>query len=578
MPTFKMRDVGKIGVITDVPAYDLPPAAWSDARNVRFDGYKIEKFGGSERVLERIAKDGETTLSITEHRDNHTDVSWIMATDRNIYRIDSLTRHSIISKIENAYNAQMDQRWTYCHLSNCLVLNNLFDAPQGLRPGQAKFEDLPEWGMVTGPTGEKVKEEWRAYSMRSYKNFLVALNTLEEGREYPQRVRWSDIADVNDLPLDWDHSSTTNSAGFNDLTDATGEIIDGLYMRDNFIIYTSDDTFLMQYIGGNAIFRFTKLFTGSGLLAPQCVCEFDGRHFVIAHNDIYVHDGSTRTSVVAGRVRDFLMKEITSVNPKATKVFSLYPKKEIWITYCRPGTDRRNQGHWVPNKAAVWNWEVNTWTFYDIPELTDINLVYPLSIDERKWEDYGPELDDPPEGPPRNSWEGQSDTARWELTAQNFRAQAYLALGRFGTLFQVDVGENFSSDDFKPGYSLPSGGSIIPITPDVYYPVKRPLVAWMERKQIDMDEMELPTWANIKIRKAYPQFFGTGGVWIELGGSNDPQSDPVYKQRQHFEIGKDYQTSFRVDNKYIAIKFTDDQLGSWKFTGYDFDMAAGGVR
>lgn len=574
MPTYKVRNVGQIGVVTDVPPYDLPANAWNDAMNVRFDGTKIEKFGGNRRVMERFVKDGEQTLAIAPLRDTRTDVSWIVATSSNLYKVKSAEDWAIATrKVGGDYKARLESTWYYTTLSNCLVMTNNFDVPQGIKPGQENFQDLPRWGVVTGDDGKDKQEEWRTYLIRSYKNFLIAMNTFEGEQNFPQRVRWSDIADVNDLPQDWDSASTTNSAGFNDLTDATGEIIDGLPMRDSFVIYTTEDTFLMQYIGGNSIFRFTKLFSGSGLLARQCVTEFDGRHFVISNNDIYVHDGSSRKSIVAGRVREFLMKEITSINPLATRVFTNYPQKEVWIAYCRPGTDERYDGKWVPNKAAVWNWEFDTWTFYELPDSTDLNLVAPLSTDTRKWEDYvGIPGEDPDDR--KNSWKNVDPYEQWEITSQNFSSQYFVALGKFGTIFQLDAGERFYNDVLKAGID----DEKTPIGPTVFEKTEKPLLAWFERRQVDFDETDVPSWANVKIRKCYPQFSGTGGVDIHIGGANDSQTPPTYKQMQHFTIGSQYMTSFRINNKYIAIRFADDQLGQWSFTGYDLDILVGGLR
>lgn len=580
MPTYKLRNVGQVGVITDIPPFDLPPNAWSDAINVRFDGYKIEKFGGNKRLLERQIKDMETGLALSYMRDTRTDISWIMATDKSIYKIKSPTLWEVATREKGGnYSATADQNWTYTYLSNILVMNNLADVPQGMKPNTEHFVDMPEWGKVTDATGESVQQEWRCVSMRAYKNFLIGMNMYEEGGEYPQRIRWSDIADVSDFPPNWDSSSTTSSSGFNDLTDASGEIIDGLPLRDSFVIYTTEDTFLMQYIGGNSIFRFTKLFTGSGLLSRQCVTEFDGKHFVISQNDIYVHDGSSRKSVVAGRIREKLMDEILSVNPLATRAFTNYPKKEIWVMYCRPGTDLRNNGRWTTNKAAVWNWEFDTWTFYDLPENFDVNLIPPLQMDDRRWENYSDTrpLPDEPDMP-RSAWGAQKETDTWEITGQNFSSYFLVGLGKFGTLYQLDVGDEFNWDYYKPAFDNAETITDPPMIHDSFIFQKKPLLGMMERKQLDFDEAEVPTWANVKVRKIYPQFYGEGAVDIDVGGADDPQSTPRYKQRQNFEIGKAYQTSFRVNNKYIAIKFTDSNKGRWKFNGFDLDILVGGTR
>jgi len=46
MPRVKFHNSGRIGILQDIPAYDLPPEAWSDGLNVRmFDGAVWKSFG-----------------------------------------------------------------------------------------------------------------------------------------------------------------------------------------------------------------------------------------------------------------------------------------------------------------------------------------------------------------------------------------------------------------------------------------------------------------------------------------------------------------------------------------------------
>ena len=119
----------------------------------------------------------------------------------------------------------------------------------------------------------------------------------ENGVEFPQRVRWSDVAMVGSLPSNWYENDQTKDGGFNDLTDSLSHIIDGRPLRDSFVVYTNRDTFIMDYVGGTMVFNFRKIFSDSGMLAPNCCVEFEGQHFVISEDDIFVHNGSTRRSV-----------------------------------------------------------------------------------------------------------------------------------------------------------------------------------------------------------------------------------------------------------------------------------------
>ena len=51
MPLVPVNDVGKIGIIEDIPPYNLPPNAWSGGNNVRFLDNGVKKCAGYEEVF-----------------------------------------------------------------------------------------------------------------------------------------------------------------------------------------------------------------------------------------------------------------------------------------------------------------------------------------------------------------------------------------------------------------------------------------------------------------------------------------------------------------------------------------------
>ena len=77
-------------------------------------------------------------------------------------------------------------------------------------------------------------------------------------------------------PDSWDETDTTKSAGFNDLVQIKTEIKDGATLGTNFIIYASDQVWLMEFVGGTFIFNFRKLFTDAGII-NQNLCGGSGR-------------------------------------------------------------------------------------------------------------------------------------------------------------------------------------------------------------------------------------------------------------------------------------------------------------
>src|SRR3546814_9186284 len=73
----------------------------------------------------------------------------------------------------------------------------------------------------------------------------------------------------------------SNSAGDNIINEMKVEIIDGLSLRDSFIIYAKNEVWTMDYIGGNYLFRWRKIYDKVGILNQNCVVQVDGLHYVL---------------------------------------------------------------------------------------------------------------------------------------------------------------------------------------------------------------------------------------------------------------------------------------------------------
>ena len=556
MPIMRVRDIGAKGVIKDLPSFDLPSSAWTDSNNVRFIANRIEKIGGFFPVLYENMPD-EAPLAILSRNNSQdqlyaTKDSIYLVNGRNHYNVSKLHKNESGEDVPYSYHAIPESTWYYTTLSNSIVMNTPLDNPQGLTPGADKFSDIPGWG-IPNKSSPNTKVDWKAGRIRAYKNYLVALDLTEAGVGYPQRVRWSDISYVNGLPTNWYQDSETNDGGFNDLSDANGRIVDGLPLRDSFVVYTDQETYLMEYIGGINIFQFKKLFSESGILAPECVAEFEQKHFVITKDDIFVHNGSSKQPVASGRVKQYLIEEISSTNPYATKVFAYTPRKEIWITYVGPGqkSETNSDLGWTCNKCAIWNWEWDTWYFTDIPPSFDINLAPPPEVDTLMWEEFSEEDD---------YWDSTKwKDEQWSILGKDFVRRIPYIASSDKCLYTIDTGE----DQVRR-----VGGK----------EVRKPVVASLTRYQLDMDEVVESIRSHKFIKHITPQIRGNGEIHCYVGGSNNSTQEPTWDNYQIFDIEEDVKIDAFSNNRYPAIRFMDFGKGSWSFQGYDIDFVVEGVR
>lgn len=572
MPIFKVRGVGSKGVVKDTPSFELTPDTWSHANNVRFVASRAEKFGGHFPVLEEGM--GGTPLAVL-YRNNTQ--SQIYGTATGLYMVVGKQHFNMSKDDANhpgtsyTYKASPESTWYYTTMSNAVIMNTPLDDPQGLTPSADTFVDLPNWGVPK--KGNPVKLDWKCGRIRSYKNYLVALDMTESGINIPQRIRWSNVAYINSLPPDWYEDDENSDGGFNDLSDATGRLVDGVPLRDSFVIYTDKETYLMEYVGGIMVFQFKKLFSDTGILAPECAVEFEQKHFVIARDDIFIHNGSSKQPIASARVKQHLIEEISSVNPLATKVFAYTPAKEIWITYVGPGqtTDVASTWDeftklskeersvttgdvmWTCNKCAVWNWEWDTWTFMDIPPSFDINMAPPPDLDSPEWEDFV-DVDD--------YWDSDKNVeVQWSSLGKDFVKNVPYIASPDGCLYTLDTGDVFIK------YLKDTGTYRV-----------RPIVAELLRTHLDMDEMVENTRLYKFLKTITPQFRGTGNIWCYVGGSNNPTESPTWDSSQLYDVEEDVKIDTFSNNRYPAIRFVDHSTGKWSLQGYDIDFVVEGNR
>ena len=150
---------------------------------------------------------------------------------------------------------------------------------------------------------------------------------------FPNRVRFSNLVDANSVPDSWDETDTTKSAGFNDLVQMQTPIVDGLELGTNFVIYSSSEAILMEFVGGTFVFNFRKLFGDEGIINQNCVVEVDGKHFVFGNNEIYVTDGTTRRSISDERIRQFVYSGMNKKNADRFFVQHNEALSEIYFCY-----------------------------------------------------------------------------------------------------------------------------------------------------------------------------------------------------------------------------------------------------
>lgn len=421
MPDYDVNDLASVGLILDVPSYQLPPEAWTGAENVRLIDDGITKGATWATLLDTSAAAPYYVQAVR----TSALAQWLVYCDLNsVYAWDG-TSVADITGPSAPYATVNGYDWVGTTLAGIPVLTNNVKPPQywtNLNLA-SDLADLPGWTAALGANSY-------CRSIRAFGPYLVAMNVTIAATTHQHAVLWSHPADPGTVPASWDYTDPTKDAGLTELSDAdAGSIIDGLPLRGVFVVYKENATWLMRLVGGQYIMQFDPFLIASGILAPHCAAlTGDGKyHFVATGDDIIIHDGVTAKSILDRRVRRTIFNRIDVSNYNACFCFANPQKREMWFAY--PET-----GNTTPTRALVWNYGAGVGTdgvLYESTFTYRSACVGDILSASETWD------------ADTDTWDSTSDV--WDASS---RRQAILADAAGLRLLQMDSGSQRVSSDF----------------------------------------------------------------------------------------------------------------------------------
>ena len=396
--------LSETGLIADMPPVTLPPNAFSDCNNVRFRNGAASKVRGAIDIMPFVMLG---TYDILKY------VAWWPSPNLAIFnqgyyllvvRRDS-NEHVYVLKVGEMGTAEepvvleeIQPLHTTSHVGGnwqhtlfqggfAFVINNGLEAPHYLLdpadntevsglgsgvPGSIvnRFGELPGWDSYA--VGTENVGNVTAAVIRSFGDFLVAGNLVERTadggdivRSLPGVIRTSDIATAGSIPQNWNPFAVgVNTADEFTLT-ADGVVQDLVELQGKMFAYSNSSISSISRTGNpNGPFSVATVTPAYGALTTDSVIEFDGRHFVVGAQDIYMfsgHPGSIQ-SIGDGRVRDYFYNDLNLVDLAQLFVLRYQQEDEIWICY---PSQEAIQGR--ADKALIFNYRHNTWSKRDLP-------------------------------------------------------------------------------------------------------------------------------------------------------------------------------------------------------------------
>jgi hypothetical protein len=164
----------------------------------------------------------------------------------------------------------------------------------------------------------------------------------------PMLVRWSDQDNRNE----WNPTATTD-AGEVVLTDGT-RIVGAVRARNAINIWTDNALWLMQFVGGNFVFKFQQVGTNCGLIGQHAAIDYNGTTYWMGYDNFYVYAGAVQ--VLDCTVRRFIFDDLnTSYYDKVYCGINSEFREIIWLYVSNGNTEC--------NKYVIYNPEEKYWVY-----------------------------------------------------------------------------------------------------------------------------------------------------------------------------------------------------------------------
>jgi hypothetical protein len=188
-----------------------------------------------------------------------------------------------------------------------------------------------------------------------------------------RRVAWSSSEDYTN----WDFANPANTAGYLDL-DTQSQIVMCAPVREGTLIWTSNEAWIMRYVGLPYIYQIERIGFGCGLIAPQAFATTAGRCIWMGNESFWLYDGGTVRPLPCD-VGSFVFDDL---DPQTSHLWTfgsdngVFP--EAWFWYPSNGSTN-------PDKYLMFSYAENWWSIGEMARTAACGttvIQHPLASDE----------------------------------------------------------------------------------------------------------------------------------------------------------------------------------------------------
>lgn len=535
----KIRNLGKLGVITDVDPYDLPTEAWSMAVNARFQNGRVVR-GPVFRNVHALAQ-ANPRFCASSLPTTGLDITVLGYLNGRLYSYGSGTETNL--SVAGYADNNSELPFTTCHLADVLYVNRGDRVPWFKRTTDTVFQPLASGWDST----------WRAKLIRSCGGALVGLNVTKGSTSYPTMIKTSSIPLSGTVPSSWDITNPATLATENILAEMSGGIIDAEALGSALYIYGLNEAWVMTQSTSVEVFDYRLTSFGKGSINANCAIEIGGRHYVFGVNDIWMHDGVSHQSICDQKTRQFIFSTINIA--RANRCFVAHFPQRNEIHFCYVSGDSYCAfagGTGGCNRAAIYNYVEGTWQFDDLPYVFAGSLA---NLDNALTYATAP---------------GTYDTGGAYLDQEDSFKRTLIFVGDVSATYSLTA-SLYAFDQYGVGSS-------------VSYPVDVHATAnlTLERSGIDLDELQdkdLPGY--LVLTAIYPQArLGTdaANLSFSLGAADGYNQAPTYSAYQPYNGADLYKLDFMSSGRWLAMRVSFPDFREMSFSGLDLDFEIIGER
>lgn len=543
MPLLPVRNLAERGILKDPSPYDIPPNAFTGGSNVRFEVGKARRAPIFRTISSTLSADPQ--FCVGYRPSTGFDAVYYAGQDGSLWRlaaglsVDVTPAGRVLGSTPAAYNSTF--------LGDVLYINRPSHTPAAFLPAASQFVELPHWDST-----------WRCRSLRSYRDFLVALNVTKGAVENRSLIKWSDATLAGQAPGSWDETDITTLAGENLIAQFDSPLVDGCILREALMLYTETQVWSMTFSGdasdnGQNLFVFRPVFSEGGMIAPNCAVEVAGRHYVFGVNDIYVHDGTSKQSIANGRVRDWVFRNLNAKLGDRCFVTHMPKYNEVLFAFVSGDGERFFVSPTRCNRAAVYNYVSDTWAMVDLPNVAAGTLA-----------NANPALTG--NSPTLTTIPGNSMGGTWYDLEDGYESHVMFCASPLSG--GPSTSRILAYDNMDRG-SLPYP-----------YDAESNAPAFLERVGIDLDEVgaDLATYKVCKRLLPQVAIYRDVPLNIQVGSSLTPSGNVQWGPVVSFNPNTQYKVDVMKGGRYLAVRFLVAQPADFEISGFDVDVVARGSR